>query len=260
MSTPPHQIIISPQPQKQTMSTPPHQIIISKQAMNQHTPAPNTPDPGTRIVTKQATLLRQPRRTNPMVWCCAILCLIFSLLLIFFGIATLIIFLVIKPKTPLFDIPGVSLSSVYFDSPEYFNGDFTFLANFSNPNRKINVRFEYVYIELYFFDRLIGTQTLEPFTQRRRETRLESVHFISSLVSLPPNLGLELRRQVQINKVTYNIKGTFRVRANLGLTHFSYWLHGRCQLDMTGPPTGVLVTRSCRTKRWQVQNVFFFFF
>ncbi|CBI39848.3 unnamed protein product, partial [Vitis vinifera] len=157
--------------------------------MNQHTPAPNTPDPGTRIVTKQATLLRQPRRTNPMVWCCAILCLIFSLILIFFGIATLIIFLVIKPKTPLFDIPGVSLSSVYFDSPEYFNGDFTFLANFSNPNRKIN----FILYQAWF-----------PCPQ---------------------------------------------IWANLGLTHFSYWLHGRCQLDMTGPPTGVLVTRSCRTKR-----------
>ena len=240
---------LSPQPQKETMSTPLQQIVISKQPMNQHTPAPYTENPATRKVTKQQTLLRQPRRTNPMVWCCAIICLIFSLLLIFFGIATLIIFLVIKPKTPLFDIPGVSLSSIYFDSPENFNGDFTFLANFSNPNRKIDVRFEYVYIELYFSDRLIGTQTLPPFTQRQRESRLETVNLISSLVSLPSNLGLELRRQVQINRVAYDIRGTFRVRANLGLIHFSYWLHGRCQLEMTGPPTGVLVTRSCRTKR-----------
>lgn len=241
---------LSPPPQKQTMSTPLRQIVISKQPMNQHIPVPNTSDPaGTRKVKKQQTLLRQPRRTNPMVWFSAILCLIFSLILIFFGIATLIIFLVVKPKTPLFDVPGVSLSSIYFDSPEYFNGDFTFLANFSNPNRKIDVKFEFVYIELYFSNRLIGTQTLPPFRQRRRETRLETVHLISSLVSLPTNLGLELRRQVQVNKVTYDIRGSFRVRAKLGLIHFSYWLHGRCQLEMTGPPTGVLVTRSCRTKR-----------
>jgi hypothetical protein len=104
-------------------------------------------------------------------------------------------------------------------------------------------------IELYFSNRLIGTQALQPFTQRSRETRLESVHIISSLVYLPQNLAVELQRQVQSNKVNYNIRGTFKVRANMGLLHYSYWLHGRCEIEMTGPPTGVIVARSCRTKR-----------
>jgi hypothetical protein len=183
------------------------------------------------------------------MWCGAILCLIFSLVLIVFGIATLIIYLVIKPKNPVFDIPNANLNSIYFDSPEYFNGDLTFLANFSNPNQKLDVRFEYVDIELYFSNRLIGTQALQPFTQRSRETRLESVHIISSLVYLPQNLAVELQKQVQSNKVNYNIRGTFKVRANMGLLHYSYWLHGRCEIEMTGPPTGVIVARSCRTKR-----------
>ena len=161
-----------------------------------------------------------------MVRCGAILCLIFSLLLIFFGVATLIVFLNIKPRIPVFDIPAASLNLIYFDSPEYFNGDFTFLANFSNPNRKIDVRFEHVEIELYFSNSLVATQALMPFTERQGEARMVSVHMISSLVYLPPNLAIELQKQVQSNRVTYNIRGTFRVRANLGLIHYSYWLHG----------------------------------
>ncbi|EXB97673.1 hypothetical protein L484_020223 [Morus notabilis] len=241
-----------PQPQKHVTPVSLNKIIISKQAhANSETRAPKTSNIiHTKNSTKQSILRQtQPHRTNPLVWCCAILCLIFSLLLIFFGVSTLIIFLVVKPKTPLFDTPNARLSTIYFDSPGYLNGDFTFLANFSNPNRKLDLRFEYLAIELYFADRLISTQSLQPFTQRPRETRLEAIHLISSLVYLPQNHAVELRTQVQSNRVNYNIRATFRIRATLGIFHVSYWLHSRCQLQMSGPPTGILVAKSCRTKR-----------
>ncbi|KAL4618494.1 hypothetical protein ACB092_06G014700 [Castanea dentata] len=267
---PPPPTLPPPPPQKQTIPVSLDQIVISKQNENQpnqskqaenkqirskqaeyqQNQAPNTPKSVIRKSRNPSTLLKaRPRRTNPIIWCSAILCLIFCLILIFFGVATLVTFLVIKPRYPLFDIPNANLNAIYFDSPEYFNGDFTFLANFSNPNRKIDVRFEYLSVELFFSDRLIATQAIEPFTQRRGEKRLEAVHFISSLVFLPQNLAVELQKQVQSNKVSYNVRGTYRVKATLGLIRISYWLHSRCQLQMTGPPTGVLVARSCRTTR-----------
>ncbi|XP_073224325.1 uncharacterized protein [Cicer arietinum] len=60
------------------------------------------------------------------------------LVLILFGVTTLIIFIAIKPRNPTFDISNANLNVVYFDSPQYFNGDFTLLANFTNPNTKID--------------------------------------------------------------------------------------------------------------------------
>ncbi|XP_008777695.2 NDR1/HIN1-like protein 6 [Phoenix dactylifera] len=194
-------------------------------------------------------LLRPRQRTNPMIWCAAVLCVIFSLLLIFAGIVTLIVFLVIKPRNPLFDTTSASLNSIYLDSPSYLNGDLTFLANFSNPNHKIDVMFEYSSIELYFYDRLLSAQALQPFAQRRGESRLESVHMISSEVYLPPELIMELQEQVRRNRIVYNIRGTFKVKVSVGVGHLSYWLYGRCQIELTAPPSGVLVARSCRTKK-----------
>ncbi|PON41679.1 Late embryogenesis abundant protein [Parasponia andersonii] len=241
-----------PPPPSQKHATPVSlsQIVISKQAVNSENRPPQTPNNNTKTSVKQPILLQtEPRRTNPLIWFGAVVCLVFSLLLIFFGIATLIIFLVVKPRTPVFDTPNARLNTVYFDSPDYFNGDFAIIANFSNPNRKLDVRFEYVDIELYFADRLISTQALQPFTQPPGEIRLEAVHLISSLVYLPQNHAVELRTQVQSNRVNYNIRGTFKVRATLGMIHVTYWLHSRCQLQMTGPPTGILVARNCRTKR-----------
>ncbi|XVF03580.1 hypothetical protein REPUB_Repub05bG0005600 [Reevesia pubescens] len=250
--SPPPPLPLPAPPLKRTILVPLDQIVISKPVINQQTPASGKTDPDTENTREvRKSILRQPhpRRTNPLIWCCAILCLIFSLILILFGVATLIIFVSIKPKIPLFDTPNANLNGIYFDSPEYFNGDFTFLANFSNPNQRIDVRFEYLVLEVYFHDRLISIQAIQPFSQRRREARVEAVHFISSLVYLPQNLGVELQKQVLSNRVNYNIRGTFKVRANLGFIHFTYWLHSRCQLLMSSPPTGVLVSHNCKTKR-----------
>ncbi|KAI3755945.1 hypothetical protein L1987_55755 [Smallanthus sonchifolius] len=200
--------------------------------------------------TRNRLLLRNHRRTDPTIWCCAIICLIFSILVILFGITTLIIFLVVKPKNPVFDTNHASLNVIYFDSPgNNINGDFTFIANFTNPNRKLNVRFEYAVLELYFDNSIIANQSIKPFSQRQRETGVVQIHFISSLVSLPLSHALELRRQVMSNKVMYSVKGTFRVRVSFGLIHFSYWLHSRCELQMSSPPSGFLMARSCMTKR-----------
>ncbi|XVF76991.1 hypothetical protein PTKIN_Ptkin14bG0004300 [Pterospermum kingtungense] len=229
------------------------QIVISKSVINQETPtSAKTDEPdieNSRRARKPILPELHPKRTNPLIWCCAILCLIFNLILILLGVATLIIFVSIKPRIPAFDTPNASLNGIYFDSLEYFNGDFIFLANFTNPNRRIDVRFEHLVVELYFHDRLISVQAVQPFSQRRGGARVEAVHFTLSLVYLPQNLGVELQKQVLSNRVNYNIKGTFRVRANLGLIHFSYWLHSRCELVMSSPPTGALVSHNCKTKR-----------
>ncbi|XP_022139590.1 uncharacterized protein LOC111010452 [Momordica charantia] len=242
-------VLTSATPSRQAELTSLEQIVIQNRATKPHTPLLNPSHIDSSNYRKPILQQARPRQTNPIIWCFASLCMLFSILLIFFGIATLIVFLVVRPRNPLFDIPNASLSTIYFDSAEYLNGDFTVLTNFTNPNHRVDVRYENADIELFFGDRLIATQAIQPFSQRRKEVRLEPVHLISSLVYLPQNSGLVLRRQVQNNKVIYNIRGTFKVRASLGIIHYSYWLHSRCQLVMTSPPTGVLVARSCRTKR-----------
>ncbi|KAM7278971.1 hypothetical protein ACFE04_006105 [Oxalis oulophora] len=252
-ATPPPQLP-TPPPPRRLKTDPLAQTIKSKRVIyKQSLPLEIEPlSPSfKRLTPSHSPILwhHHSRKTSPLTWLSVILCFIFSLLLIFFGVATLIIFLIIQPKIPVFDTPNASLRVIYFDAPEYFNGDFAFVANFSNPNRKIDVRFEYLEVELFFFDRLIAMQVLQPFKQRKGEIRLEEIHMISSLVYLPQRHAVELRKQVMSNRITYEIRGSFKVKASLGSIHYSYWIHGKCQLQMTGPPTGGLVARNCTTKR-----------
>ncbi|XP_020594944.1 uncharacterized protein LOC110035047 [Phalaenopsis equestris] len=199
--------------------------------------------------TRTHALLRPHHRTNPFIWFAAFLCVILILLLIASVVLILIIFLIIKPRNPSFDTTAATLNAIYLDSAAYLNADLTFLVNFSNPNTKIDVVFEYSSIELYFLKRLIAAQLIQPFVQRSGEAKLLGLHMISSQVYLPPEIAAELVRQVRTNRVWFTVRGTFRVRASFGVGHFSYWLYGRCQIELTSPPSGVLLARSCRTKR-----------
>lgn len=222
--------------------SPLYQIVLPKRA---------TPDMllySSKLRSKDQAIPK-PRRTSPMVWFAAILCMIFSILLIFFGIATLIVYLTVQPRNPVFDTAAASVIPIYYSSPQYINNDITFLANFSNPNRKLSVRFEYLHFEVYFQENVIASQGLQAFSQRPGEARLITVHMQSGLLHLPPDLAMELQKQGLSNKVVYNIRGNFKVKVKLGAIHYSYWLHGECRLEMTSPPNSILISRSCRTKR-----------
>lgn len=170
-----------------TQSTPVGQMVLTKPATVRFNGLDAEP-------RKDRVILRQPRssRTSLWIWCVAGFCFVFSLLLIFFAIATLIVFLAIRPRIPVFDIPNANLHTIYFDTPEFFNGDLSMLVNFTNPNKKIEVKFEKLRIELFFFNRLIAAQVVQPFLQKKHETRLEPIRLISSLVGLPSKSKLIL--------------------------------------------------------------------
>ncbi|KAJ3677551.1 hypothetical protein LUZ60_003275 [Juncus effusus] len=207
------------------------------------------PHTETDFRSRKQILLQSHHKTNPLIWCAGIMCFIFSLLIILAGIATLVIFLAIKPRTPLFDTANASLNSIYLDSPAYYNGDLTLLVNFTNPNQKINFVFQYISLEMYLNNRLVSAQALPPFRQRSRETTIQAVHMVSSEVFLPSDLVLHLQDQVRGNRVVYEIRGTFKVRSTFGFIHFAYWVYARCEIEMSAPPRGVLLAKNCRTKQ-----------
>ncbi|KAG0465064.1 hypothetical protein HPP92_019228 [Vanilla planifolia] len=213
-------------------STPPFHFLhrsnpptIPMKTLGSHDPSsensPTTP-------SQEPPLLRPPTAPTP-IWFIAPLRRSHHPLLIAVGIVTLVVFLVIKPRNPSFDTTNV-LNSIYLDSSAYLNGDLTFLANFSNPNSKIDLFFEYASVELFFSDRLVAAQALQPFAQRRGEARLEAVHMISSQVYLPPQNAAELVRQSEAIGFS-QYKGAFKVRASVGIRHFSFGSMARRQIE-----------------------------
>ncbi|KAF3777104.1 hypothetical protein EJ110_NYTH46171 [Nymphaea thermarum] len=207
-------------------------------------PPPPLPPPPARL-----PLLPPPRRTNPIVWCIAVFCLILAVVIVISAVFTLVLFLAIRPRLPSIDIPSATLDSLYLDSPNLLNGDLTLVLNISNANHRIDIRFELLVVELYLGSTMVATQMIEPFRAYKEGWRAGSLHFLTSQVGLGSAEVALIGQMVQTERIRYGVRTTFRTRAGLGPIHLSYWLRGWCTLIVSGPTNGVLVSRSCQTKR-----------
>ncbi|CAA0833725.1 Unknown protein [Striga hermonthica] len=198
------------------------------------------------------SLLRGPtsRRTRPMAWLVAALCALFWMIVIVAGLIVLIVYLVFQPKLPRFDISAATLNAAYLDLGYLLNADITLLANFTNPNTKVDVDFTYIVLDVYYEKNIIATRYVSPFSVRKRESRFAAVHMMASQVRLSTGLSLELQRQMENGRVRFVVKGAFRTRSKLGgVFRYSYWLYAQCDVEVAAPPTGVLIRKRCVTTR-----------
>ncbi|KAK9675512.1 hypothetical protein RND81_11G011600 [Saponaria officinalis] len=188
-------------------------------------------------------------KTKPITWCGAVFCVILWLVVILGGLLVLVVYLVYRPRTPHFEISSASLNAVYLDMGYLLNADLTVLANFTNPNKRVHVDFSYVSLQLYFDNHLIANQYVEPFSASKAENKLANVEIVSSQVRLPIAVTQKLVTQIQRNRIMFEVNGIFHARSKFGsLLRYSYWLYGHCNIEMTGPPSGIVISSKCYTK------------
>nr|CAD1839158.1 unnamed protein product [Ananas comosus var. bracteatus] len=184
-----------------------------------------------------------------IMYCVAAFCIILSLAVILGGAAVLAIFLAYRPRGPRLDIPTATLNAAYLDSPgPSLNADLTFLANLSNPNRRIDLKFSYLQIDLYFQSTLIATQAVRPFAERRGESVLRNVDMLSSEVALPPDAANAWQNGTAPggDGVSLRLMGKFRTRMVIGgWLRYTYWARVHCDLMVGPPPAGALLGRQC---------------
>lgn len=162
----------------------------------------------------------------------------------------LIVYLLFRPRSPKFEVSNASLNAAYLDMGYLLNADMTLLANFTNPSKKATVDFSTVVIQLYYGNTLIATSYIDPFSEMKAEYKIKAVHLISSQVWLRSAESQRLKQQMNDNKIIFEVKGLLRTRSSLGtFFRYSYWLYGHCKIAVTGPPSGILVAKRCKTKR-----------
>ncbi|XAR48121.1 hypothetical protein NMG60_11030838 [Bertholletia excelsa] len=191
-----------------------------------------------------------PRKTPAHAWLIAACCTLFWVIVILGGLIVLIVYLVFRPRSPRFDLTSASLNAAYLDMGYLLNADMTLLTNFTNPSKKATVVFRSMVLGLYFENSLIATTYVEPFSAMRGQSEFRNVHLVSSQVWLPMGQRQRLQRQIEGNRVRFEVRTVLRTTSDLGgLLKYSYTLYGHCIIEVTGPPSGVLIGRKCRTKR-----------
>ncbi|WOL15585.1 hypothetical protein Cni_G24366 [Canna indica] len=191
-----------------------------------------------------------PRPTHPTAWLLAACCAVLWVAIILGGIAILVVYLAFRPRYPRLEIAGVTLNGAYLDAGTLLNADITILANFSNPNEKVDVSYSYMQLDLYFHGAMIATQAVEPFDEQRGQAVLRSVHMMSSQVPLTPAAAKAWSDGTMGQGVAMEVVGSFRTKSVLaGWMHYTYWLHRHCKIAVGAPPNGALLSSSCAAKR-----------
>ncbi|CAL9075951.1 unnamed protein product, partial [Musa textilis] len=198
---------------------------------------------------RPSEFLIRPRPTHPAFWLVAACCTLLWVAIILAGLAILIVYLVVRPKGPQLEISGANLNGANLDAGGLLNADLSVLANFSNPNRKVDLRFGQVQLDLYFRSVLIATQGLGPFRERRREAVLRDVRMVSSSVALPTDAAEAWRAGETGNRHPMKLVASFRTRSDLsGWLHYTFLTRRHCNIVVGAPPAGVLLASSCTSK------------
>ncbi|KAK9074641.1 hypothetical protein SSX86_007239 [Deinandra increscens subsp. villosa] len=233
-----------PVPVPQSASVPPRGPQHSRPppASHQGTPVSHYPSPPLRVPP--------PRKTKGLTWLVAICCVLFWIIIILGGLVLLIIYLAYRPRYPKFDITNASFNAAYLDLGYLLNSDVTLLANFTNPNKKVDVEFRYMVVNLYFEGTLIAARYVEPLSVPPKGYKLRDVHMVSSQIRFSKTHTTQLNEQIRTGRVRFEAKSYLRTTSTLGgFFRYSYWLHGHCIFEVGGPPSGSLLRKSCATKR-----------
>eukprot|EP01018_Ginkgo_biloba_P039031 Gb_40502 [translate_table: standard] len=220
----------------------PPPIDPDEQARNEHAEA---------VAFANERILPPPPRTNIMIWCCAIGCSIFAVLVILAGLIVLIGYLAFHPRLPGFYVSNASLNSLLIDSNFLLSSDMTIYLTAHNPNTKIHLYYEYLKFDLLFDKQIMSTVIGTPFLQTTKNTTGMLFRMVTSAERLEPNMGVDVTAAIQKNLIMYDFQGTVRTKAMFGrIKSVKYWLHTKCHLEFSPPPigNGTLLSHKCTSR------------
>ncbi|MCO5571981.1 hypothetical protein L7F22_025741 [Adiantum nelumboides] len=217
--------------------------------------------------------VRAERRRQRRGCCCGrscccwlgILCSIFAAIVIILGIAALVLYLVLQPKTPDFSVSDASITSFNLSTQPlsasnaiagasvYLNADVTFNVSAENPNKKIGIFYDAVDVTLFYDDQNIGQGSIPAFYQGHRNTTLLLLHMKGQDVGLTSTVGSTLRTTLSVasNSIFLHARTLAEVRIKVGswksrASKFQI----DCNVEMSNPtaPNPRLLSKSCSFK------------
>lgn len=190
-------------------------------------------------------------------FCCVLLCTLLIFCIVVLGIATLIAYLVLRPKTTHYEIVAatvpllkVSGTSESLTTTSTVNAQFLYGLQARNPNGKVTMEYAKFNVQTLYFGTDIGHSSVDGFRVGRRSAVTVTVGTWGSNVVVNNIIGNALRGEIDRGSVSVQVKIDTRARAHVGsYTSFWMWLHAFCDVTVTPPnggAPGTLVSAHCR--------------
>ncbi|KAI3821880.1 hypothetical protein L1987_09455 [Smallanthus sonchifolius] len=187
------------------------------------------------------------RRTNPFVWCFAIVCSVIATTVIIGGVVVFSGYLVIRPKMRLLSVQASRLDNIYYNRAGVLAVKLTILIRAENHNQKAHASFYDTKLLLGYHGVNIAQLVANPFDVRKNESAELNYVVESSPVPLRPEERYLTEQALGKSKVMFFIKGSSRTMWKVGpLGSVKFSLHMNC--DLMYPVNGRVVHPRCSTK------------
>ncbi|KAH7289983.1 hypothetical protein KP509_30G026900 [Ceratopteris richardii] len=208
---------------------------------------------------------RKRRRCGGCCCCLAYMCATLAILIVVLGIAALVAYLVLQPKTPDFSVSDATVASFNLTSTptspsnavsgvsQYLNADVTFNVSAENPNKKIGIYYDEVDVTLFYEGEQIGQGSIPAFYQGHRNTTILLLHMVGKDVAMTPAIGSGLQTALKdsASTVLLHARTLTTVRVKVG-----GWKSGAskfevdCDVEMSNPsaPNPRVLNKNCSFK------------
>ncbi|XVE79358.1 hypothetical protein DITRI_Ditri14bG0051800 [Diplodiscus trichospermus] len=155
---------------------------------------------------------QQPAKRFNLVRCVAT-CLL--ALIVIFGLAVLITWLVLRPKKFVYSLENGSVQNFNLTN-NHLNATFDFVLKAYNPNRRISFYYDYIESAVTYEDQTLAFNTIDPFFQPHRNvTRVESKLVVQNL-AMAPSTSKDLRIEKASGEIDVDVHFKARIRFKVG--------------------------------------------
>ncbi|XP_031124410.1 NDR1/HIN1-like protein 12 [Ipomoea triloba] len=192
-------------------------------------------------------VLGPERRTNPLIWCAAIICTLLTLAVIFTGIAVFIGYMVVKPKVPQMSIASAQLERISYDMASVLTVKAAIVIKAENGNAKAHSSFYHTHYTLSFHGVKVAYLIANDFDVPKNSSLDLYYPVESTPIPLTPEQADTAESALRQRHVVFDIQGETGTRWRVWLLgSVKFRLHLDCQLKL--PINGTIIYPNCSTR------------
>ncbi|XP_074294128.1 uncharacterized protein At1g08160-like [Silene latifolia] len=163
-----------------------------------------------------ATKKPQSSTTKPSKGPCKLIAILCLALIVIIGLAILITWLVIKPKTLQYSIDEGWIRD-YNVTNNQLSSTFNFVLRAYNPNKKTSVYYDKMEVTVIYRGQTVAYNTIEPFFQPKNNVTRVTLQNTAHNVALPPKVVHDLKVERTGGEIDLDIKIKGKLRFKVGV-------------------------------------------
>ncbi|XP_054810269.1 NDR1/HIN1-like protein 12 [Prosopis cineraria] len=188
------------------------------------------------------------RRTHPLIWLLAVICVIIAVAVVIVGLVVFIGYLVIHPRVPVISVTNAHLDLLRNDYAGLMETQITVVVRAQNGNAKAHATFSDIRFNLTFQGQGIAMLVADPFEVPKNSSRDLNYVVQSSSIPLTPDQMERINQAWKQNEIAFDLKGDARTQWRVGpLGSVKFACHLNCRLKFH-PMNGSYIPSRCTSK------------